>query len=244
MTVNPAQANDPVTETCSPAGDRRTDLTLTVGETLTINVGALCTRIQMGAPFEGKASVTVGGVTTDYQGVDRTQLMLPNTETALVVYTATEVTPSGSPDLLQVNTTEPEALAYAGQIWRITVLAAPDPDPTPEPDPLVRNLAFALPADMMCGNANRVESTELWVQLPGPSECSITGSAERSQAPQLLGWATTADFPVALAQRQINNGWGAYELFDDSGNLAAVFIPAGGFAALTADAQLFPIMSG
>jgi hypothetical protein len=28
----------------------------------------------------------------------------------------------------------------------------------------------------------------------------------------ILGWATYEEFPVDIAQRQIDNGWGAYEI--------------------------------
>ena len=43
----------------------------------------------------------------------------------------------------------------------------------------------------------------------------------------LLGWATSRTFPVAIAQRQVSNGWGAYEPCGPTGNLTGVFIPAG-----------------
>jgi len=36
------------------------------------------------------------------------------------------------------------------------------------------------------------------------------------------------DFPQAIAQRQTENGWGAYEIFNANGALISVFIPAGG----------------
>lgn len=50
-------------------------------------------------------------------------------------------------------------------------------------------------------------------------------------------------FPSATAQRQVANGWGAYETFNDNGQLTGVFIPAGGYTAVTGDTNLYPIWS-
>jgi hypothetical protein len=57
----------------------------------------------------------------------------------------------------------------------------------------------------------------------------------------VLGWSTLEDFPVDIARRQVANGWGAYEVFGHDGQLAGVFIPAGGATFLTASTRLFPI---
>ena len=79
-----------------------------------------------------------------------------------------------------------------------------------------------------------------WVQLPATSDClPPDGSAES----EFLGWATDSDFPVAIAQRQVDNGWGAYETKDEAGQLTGVFIPAGGSTFLTNDTNLYPIWS-
>ena len=58
-----------------------------------------------------------------------------------------------------------------------------------------------------------------------------------------LGVATSEDFPVAIAQRQVDNGWGAYEIYDADGRLASVFIPAGKWLHLTAVPRLHAIWS-
>jgi len=91
------------------------------------------------------------------------------------------------------------------------------------------------------GNSCSVSTVEgtigRWVNLPQRDSCTHTSSGE------LLGWATRSDFPVTLAQRQIDNGWGAYETFDDDGNLTGVFIPAGGATLLSNDNVLHAIWS-
>ena len=74
--------------------------------------------------------------------------------------------------------------------------------------------------------------------LPGASDC--TAPETRSGA-ILLGWATTPNFPVDIAKRQVDNGWGAYETFDDTGHITSVFIPAGGATFLSSQGSLYPI---
>jgi len=46
-----------------------------------------------------------------------------------------------------------------------------------------------------------------------------------------------------IAKRQVENGWGAYETFDDTGRITSVFIPAGGVTFLNAQGNLYPIWS-
>jgi hypothetical protein len=98
-------------------------------------------------------------------------------------------------------------------------------------------LTFDLPEGVNCSFDNVEASPGSWVQLPSAQDCT-TDSAD---TPTLLGWATQADFPVQIAQRQVLNGWGAYETFDENGALSGVFIPARGFTVLTADTDLYPI---
>ena len=76
-----------------------------------------------------------------------------------------------------------------------------------------------------------------WVGLPGSSDCVVTGEVGQ----QLLGWATTANFPTEIARRQVINGWGAYETFYPDGGLSGVFIPAAGFTHLTNSITMYPI---
>ena len=134
----------------------------------------------------------------------------------------------------------------------IAVSASPDPDPTPAANPTPATdqstgnfgiLTLEFPAGLSCDlTANDSASLQaLWIQLPSADACSFSGSSSAA-SPQLLGWATTPDFPVAIARRQLANGWGAYELTNDDGQLTAVFIPAGGSTAQTAPARLFPII--
>ena len=77
-----------------------------------------------------------------------------------------------------------------------------------------------------------------WKQLPESS--NVVGAGD-NLGKVFLGVATSEDFPVEIAQRQVDNGWGAYEIYSDDGRLSSVFIPAGGRAHVTAQPRLFPM---
>lgn len=79
-----------------------------------------------------------------------------------------------------------------------------------------------------------------WTNLPNASQ--VIGQGDRSTA-TFLGLATTANFPVEIAHRQVTHGWGAYEIFGADGHLSAVFIPAGGWTLISANGSLYPIWS-
>ena len=86
----------------------------------------------------------------------------------------------------------------------------------------------------------------------GGSGVSTYPSSQRNAHPSSSGGASGStaqgsvlslgpDFPVDLAQRQIDNGWCSYELFDSTGDMTVVFIPAGGWSQASSDRSLFPI---
>ena len=109
--------------------------------------------------------------------------------------------------------------------------------------PRAINLGFTLPSGFECRFGSVEASIGSWIELPAASDCTVTPRAgDTSEGATLLGWATSADFPVAIAQRQVDNGWGAYETYNDDGQLTSVFIPAGGFTAISGPTNLFPIM--
>jgi hypothetical protein len=91
-----------------------------------------------------------------------------------------------------------------------------------------------------CTNSSESGTGGTWITLPGASDCTPPASKPGAT---LLGWATSPDFPVEIAQRQVDNGWGAYETFNADGQLTGVFIPAGGATFLSGSGNLFPIWS-
>ena len=138
-----------------------------------------------------------------------------------------------------------------GGAWRLfpgfTVTAAPTPDPDPTPDSGSGG-SSATPATVdvtlvqITSEALRTWASTAtlgsWKQLPGSSD--ITGIDENA-GKTFLGAATTPGFPVDIAQRQVDNGWGAYETFNEDGDLTSVFIPAGGWMAITNSTRLYAI---
>jgi hypothetical protein len=110
----------------------------------------------------------------------------------------------------------------------------------PNPRPVEVSIELAAGGQHTCSTQTVVGFQGEWTNLPEANAClhsSLVG------AQTLLGWATRSDFPVTLAQRQVDNGWGAYETFDDDGNLTGVFIPAGGATLLSNDNVLHAIWS-
>jgi hypothetical protein len=91
-----------------------------------------------------------------------------------------------------------------------------------------------------CRNSSQPGTAGTWISLPGADDC--TPPASKAGA-TLLGWATSPNFPVAIAKRQVDNGWGAYETFNDDGQLTGVFIPAGGATFLSGSGKLYTIWS-
>lgn len=92
--------------------------------------------------------------------------------------------------------------------------------------------------DATCALSQVTGQQNRWVTLPESSACTRT---TRTSPSVLLGFATTPDFPVDIAQRQVTNGWGAYELFNERGDLTSVFIPAGGATLMTGTRTLYGI---
>ena len=74
-----------------------------------------------------------------------------------------------------------------------------------------------------------------WMYLPAADDCSST----TNPGAKLLGWSTSANFPVERAQSQVDNRWGAIdEVFD---GVRMIFIPAGEATFVSGPNSLHPI---
>jgi hypothetical protein len=93
---------------------------------------------------------------------------------------------------------------------------------------------------MWQGAISDISSTDAtmntWVKVP-------TTAVSGREGDRLLGWSTMADFSVDIASRQINNGWGAYEIFNQDGSIRGVFVPVGSYVFVSADDTLHAIWS-
>ena len=166
--------------------------------------------------------------------VDGTQLFRPADDEA------------GNPGFGGTGGIAPNAAGQDGQpgivalVFRI--LLPPDAGASSVSEPATATVSFILPSIISCSFDAVEASSGAWVQLPDAGDCMITTRTTDSQ-PTLLGWATNADFPIDIAQRQVDNGWGAYETFNSNGQLTGVFIPAGGYTLISNDTNLYPIFS-
>lgn len=106
--------------------------------------------------------------------------------------------------------------------------------------PQTLTLSINTTDDSSCKQSSVSGLAGTWIDLPGADDCTAPTSKPEAD---LLGWATTPNIPATIAQRQIDNGWGAYEKFSDEGRLTAVFIPVGGATFLSGDGNLFAVWS-
>ncbi len=74
-----------------------------------------------------------------------------------------------------------------------------------------------------------------WLTLPSADDCSSTTNPKA----KLLGWSTSANFPVAMAQSQVEKGWGAIDEVIDG--VRMIFIPAGQSTFISGPNSLHPI---
>ena len=106
--------------------------------------------------------------------------------------------------------------------------------------PQVVSVDLDLEAAELPASGSQSATLGSWYQLPASAD--VVGVGENA-GKTFLGVATREDFPVAIAQRQVDNGWGVYEIYDADGRLASVFIPAGKSLHLTAVPRLHAIWS-
>jgi hypothetical protein len=148
-----------------------------------------------------------------------------------------------APGLCVLTVTIAADSTYESASSSVTItVATPDDDgettTTPITPPQILELSLSPEDGTVCSTSSKAATAGTWVTLPGTNDC--TAPASRTN-PKLLGWATSPDFPIDIAQRQIDNGWGAYEIFNQAGKLTDVFIPAGGATFVSASGKLFAI---
>jgi len=107
--------------------------------------------------------------------------------------------------------------------------------------PVLETLSLSVSTNgTTCTGGNPTGFTGSWLTLPSASECSQSGPNAKPGA-RLLGWATSASFPVAQAQAQIDKRWGVID--EVIGGTRMIFIPAGMPTFISSSNNLFPIWS-
>lgn len=83
-----------------------------------------------------------------------------------------------------------------------------------------------------CTSTGRSARDGSWISLPAVGDCALHGRT-------LLGWSTSLNFPIAIAQRQIAQRWGVYDGSID--DVRMIFVPAGGHVLISDDNTLHAI---
>lgn len=91
-----------------------------------------------------------------------------------------------------------------------------------------------------CTDGNPSGVSGSWLTLPTATQCTQSGPTAKTGA-VLLGWSTSANFPIARAQAQVDKKWGAIDETIDGTRM--IFIPAGLATFVSGSNNLFPIWS-
>lgn len=91
-----------------------------------------------------------------------------------------------------------------------------------------------------CTGGNPSGVAGAWLTLPGADSCTQSGPTAKPGA-TLLGWATSANFPIARAQSQIDRQWGVIDEVIEG--VRMIFIPGGMATYVSGSNNLYPIWS-
>ena len=107
--------------------------------------------------------------------------------------------------------------------------------------PVTETLSLSVAASgATCTGGNPSGTSGSWLTLPGADQCSQSGPTAKAGS-KLLGWATSANFPIARAQAQIDKKWGVIDEVIDGQRM--IFIPGGMATFVSGSNNLFPIWS-
>ena len=128
----------------------------------------------------------------------------------------------------------------------VLTIVGPSPSPSggsasQESTAVIETLALAVEANgASCTGGSPTGYAGAWLTLPSADQCTQTGPTAKAGA-TLLGWSTNANFPVALAQSQVDKHWGAID--DTFDGVRMIFIPAGMATFVSGSNTLYPIWS-
>lgn len=89
---------------------------------------------------------------------------------------------------------------------------------------------------LICSTPLATGAFDTWVQLPSAASC--TAPTDRAGT-TLLGWSTSATFPVDVARDQVSKGWGSIDSMFNGQRM--IFIPAGNHTLITGGNSLHAI---
>lgn len=109
------------------------------------------------------------------------------------------------------------------------------------PTPVTETLSLAVAASgATCAGGNPTGYSGSWLTLPSADQCSQSGPTAMPGA-KLLGWSTSANFPIARAQSQVDKKWGVID--EEIDGIRMVFIPGGMATFVSGSNNLFPVWS-
>ena len=121
------------------------------------------------------------------------------------------------------------------------VTPSPSPAQTTSSPLMTETLSLSVAASgATCAGGNPSGTSGSWLTLPGADQCSQSGPTAKPGA-KLLGWATSANFPIARAQAQVDKKWGVIDEVIDGQRM--IFIPGGMATFVSGSNNLFPIWS-
>lgn len=226
----PAQAVGP-TLGCGMGGSSSTNAYGQVGTTYTYTIISVCNRITVNS---------LSGTLT-YNGTTYTSGTTNATFTVVAGQDLTLVAAAGTTDI--VLTQSPNFTSLPGWAAQITLTASggggggSSSSATTTPHTLSLEVA-ASGASCTSGNPSGVSGS--WLTLPGADTCSQSGPTAKAAA-TLLGWSTSANFPIARAQAQIDKHWGVIDEVIDGTRM--IFIPGGMAVFVSGPNNLYPVWS-
>lgn len=116
-----------------------------------------------------------------------------------------------------------------------------DSSSTNESAPVLETLTLQVSTgNTTCTGGSPTGYSGSWLQLPAADACSQAGPDANPNA-KLLGWATSPQFPVSVAQQIVDLKYGPIDAVIDGTRM--IFIPAGGWTFVSGSNNLFPIWS-
>jgi hypothetical protein len=232
--ASPALAADiTVTPTVTDVGLTPTSIAKSVGQTFTLtytkgSFGTSSLRVQ-GATGAFTGSVSSGGTVCDAfaSSIAPAPCYLQDGDTQTFT-------------VLTAGTIEISA-GYIGTLTITSGGGGGDSSPSSTVTPVLETLSLSVSTNgTTCTGGNPTSYTGSWLTLPSASECSQSGPNAKPGA-TLLGWSTSANFPVARAQAQIDRQWGVID--EEIDGVRMIFIPSGMATFVSGSNNLFPIWS-
>lgn len=132
--------------------------------------------------------------------------------------------------------------SHSRKIYRSTPAADPVADPSNDSSAAapIETLSLATTSTgATCTGGDLSGVSGSWLALPSADQCKPGPSVKAGS--KLLGWSTSATFPVAQAQAQVDKKWGAID--ETIGGVRMIFIPAGMSTFVSGSNTLYPVWS-